>query len=149
MNFKLIFHYISYLQYPVLFAAVYYMTQPYIIGLDNLTNAPEFLLSSINKMLVFLGIGISFSTLQDSNKTSMAFEKKIWENPQWGKISILIIAMMSLFALSVGLFGYFAAPNEKLEELSFGLIVLGIGFISLLKTAVEVYENHQVTGEKQ
>lgn len=79
----------------------------------------------------------------------MAFEKKIWENPQWGKISILIIAMMSLFALSVGLFGYFAAPNEKLEELSFGLIVLGIGFISLLKTAVEVYENHQVTGEKQ
>lgn len=78
----------------------------------------------------------------------MAFEKKIWENPKWGKISILIIAMMSLFALGVGVLGYFASPNEKLEELSFGLVVLGIGLISLLKTAVEVYENHQVKNEE-
>jgi len=92
-------------------------------------------------MLIFIGLGISFATLQDTSKTSIKYEKKIWENPKKGKWFILMITLLTLLTLAFGIFGYFIAENENVKEVSFGAIVLGIGFIGFLKTAIEVFEN--------
>jgi hypothetical protein len=68
---KLIFHYISYLQYPLMMIAMLFALKPYIFGFETL-------FSDFNKMLVFMGLGISFSTLQDTTKTQNKLSLKIY-----------------------------------------------------------------------
>ena len=110
-------------------------------------NSDEFNLNTylrnMNNILVLTGLAVSFSTLQDTKKVSMKFEKKIWENPKTGKIFIRILIMFTLFTLTFGIFGYFITANEIIKEVSFGTIVLGIGLISFTKTGIEIFENHR------
>lgn len=102
----------------------------------------EFFLN-MNSVLIFYGVGISFSTLQDTTKTQNDYSKRIWESRRKGKIFLIILAICTLLLLTSGFIGYFAADISSLEELSLGLIVFGVGFIGLLKTAVEMYEHHR------
>lgn len=90
-----------------------------------------------------MGLGISFSTLQDTTKTQNNFSKRVWESPKKGKIALLIMSMMSLSTILFGVYGLYVSEKESIKELSFGFIVLGIGLIGLLKTAIEVFENHR------
>ena len=90
-----------------------------------------------------MGLGISFSTLQDTTKTQNKFSRKIWENPKKGKIAIFAISLMTLFIIVNGLIGYFNTTDSRLKELSSGIIILGIGMIGLLKSAIEMFENHR------
>jgi hypothetical protein len=41
------------------------------------------------------------------------------------------------------MYGLFVSKNPNIQELSFGTIIFGIGLIGLLKSAVEMAENHQ------
>jgi len=89
-------------------------------------------------------LGISCSTLQDTSKTQYELSKKIWENPKKGNIAITIIAMLALFIILTGLFGIYISKSEIIKQLSYGIIVLGIGFIGLLKAAIEMFKNHRL-----
>lgn len=95
-----------------------------------------------NNVLIFTGLAISFSTLQDTKKIQNKFSKKVWENPKYGKTALIVISIVTFSFLVLGTIGLYALEDNILKELSLGLVVLGIGFIGLLKTAIEMYENH-------
>jgi len=138
-NLKQVFHIISYIQYPLLLGSLWFYI-PFIISVSN--GNPDW--TKLNYSLILFGITISFATLQDTKKVSLKFEKTIWKNPKKGKIVIIVIAILIFSTLAYGIFGYFLASNKIIKEVSFGLIVLGIGFIGMLKTAIEVFENHRM-----
>ena len=143
-NAKQTFHILSYLQYPLVILAMYFSTKPYLNGLDYMIENLNFVIKYYNYGLIFLGLAISFSTLQDTSKTSLKFEKKIWENPKKGKLFVIMISILTLISITFGIFGYFISMNENVKEISFGSIVFGIGLLGFLKTAIEVFENHRI-----
>lgn len=136
MPTKDLFHYISYLQYPIMIIGTYYALKPILFGFDTM-------LSDYNNLLIYLGLGISFSTLQDTQKTQNELSRKVWESPVAGKRFILFLSFFTLFTIVLGVFGMYAGPDNKIKELSFGLIVLGIGLMGMLKAAIEMFENHR------
>lgn len=136
MNVKKVFHSISYLQYPLLLLAVFYALRPYFVGFDTIW-------CSINQMLIFAGLGVSFSTFQDTKKTQNAFSKRIWEHPKKGKRALVLMSLLTVGLLLLGMYGLYISDGEILTEISFGVIVLGIGYIGVLKSAVEMFENHR------
>jgi hypothetical protein len=131
------FHKISYLQYPMMLLGCYFAITPYFNGFENFIGA-------INSMMLFMGIGISFSTLQDTHKTQNDFSKRVWENPTKGKFFLLLMGFFTLCLLIGGLIGFFLSESSLLNEVCLGLIVLGIGFLGLLKAAAEMFENHRL-----
>lgn len=143
-NAKQIFHILSYLQYPLLILVMYFSMKPYLNGFDYMKENFNSVIKDYNYVLIFMGLTISFSTLQDTTKTSLKFEKKIWENPKKGKLFVIMISILTFISISFGIFGYFISTNENVQEISFGSIVLGIGLLGFLKTAVEVFENHRI-----
>jgi len=143
MNFKEIFHYISYLQYPLMLIALYFAFSPYLLGMEQLRESPDLVFKSLNNLLIFMGLGVSFSSLQDTTKTQNKFSKKIWESPKKGKITIITMCSSILLILFLGLIGYLNAINGILKDLSVGLIVLSLGMFGFLKAAIEMFENHR------
>ncbi len=128
----------SYLQYPLILGALWFYV-PFLIALSS--GNPDW--TKLNYSLIFFGIAISFATLQDTQKTSLKFEKRIWTNPKKGKMFIIAIVFLVFSLMLFGIFGYFLASNKIIKEVSSGIIVLGIGFIGFLKTGIEVFENHR------
>ncbi len=134
---KQLFHAISYLQYPLMLVALGYVIYPYFVGFDKFWQ-------SANNALIFVGLAISFSTLQDTTKTQNNFSKKIWENPRKGMIALVVISASTLVFLALGLFGLFVSKGGIVKEVSFGVLMLGLGYIGLLKAAIEMHEHHRV-----
>ncbi|WP_051935796.1 hypothetical protein [Salegentibacter sp. Hel_I_6] len=143
MKVKSAFQIISYAQYPLMLIATFFVIKPYIKGLEFLKQNPEILFLNYNNALIFFGLAIGFSTLQDTTKTQNNFSKKIWTNPKKGRKMIFYISILTFSTLILGIFMYYFSKNDKLKELSFGVIVLGIGLIGFLKSAIEVFENHR------
>lgn len=131
-----LFHRISYLQYPLFAVAVFYAIKPYVVGFDTVW-------VNLNNVLIFGGLGISLSTLQDTSTTQNEFSRRVWQSPLKGKIALSVIAVMALLFILVGFFGIYISQNPILKELSLGTIVLGIGVVGLLKAAIEMFENHR------
>ena len=143
MKIKRIFQIISYLQYPLMLMALFFAIKPYLNGLEYMVDHPEEMLNSFKNVLIFTGIGISFSTLQDTSKTQNNFSKKILTDPKKGKLAIILMSVLTFSTITLGVVFYFFSTNTKLEELSIGLIILGIGLIVFLKTGIELFENHR------
>jgi F0F1-type ATP synthase membrane subunit c/vacuolar-type H+-ATPase subunit K len=135
-NLKALFHYISYLQYPLMLVGLYYVYKPLIFS-------PLSIWVDYNKALVFVGLAISFSTLQDTAKTQNKFSKRVWENPKFAKMFFVYLMLLAATVLAFGIYCLLFAENKNLQELSFGVIAFGAGLIGLLKSAVEMAENHQ------
>lgn len=135
-NIKNVFHKISYVQYPLILIALFYSFLPYVRGFDIFW-------PSINQALIFAGLGISFSTLQDTTKTQNNFSKKIWENPKKGRRVLIFIFIFAMAMMSFGVYGFFVAKEGIVKEVAFGTLMLGVGYIGLLKSAIEMYENHR------
>ena len=57
---------------------------------------------------------------------------------------LIALTSMALFLLIIGLYGIYNSKSEVLEQMSFGIIVLGIGLIGMLKSAIEMFENHRL-----
>lgn len=134
---KRLFQAISYLQYPLLLVALGYMVYPYFGGFDTFW-------TSVNNALVFSGLAISFSTLQDTTKTQNDFSKKVWEDPRKGMLALMVISGTTLLFLALGIFGFFVSKGGILKEVSFGVLMLGLGYVGLLKAAIEMHEHHRV-----
>ncbi|PIB25175.1 hypothetical protein BFP77_14835 [Maribacter sp. 4U21] len=143
MSFKTVFHYISYIQYPLMLIAIYFVLSPYFNGIEQIKENPNLIFKDLNLMLVFMGLAISFSTLQDTTKTQNKFSKRIWESPRKGKIALIYLCALCLFLIIYGLYGFFNESDNMLSELSLGFTVLGIGMIGMLKTAIEMFEHHR------
>jgi hypothetical protein len=131
---KLFFHRISYLQYPLLVVGLFYCYKPFF-------DASELFWVDINKGLVFFGLGISISTLQDTRKTQNKMSRRIFENARYTKIFLVVLVLQIFLFTGIGLLGMFGTERKPLTELSFGFISVGIGLIGLLKGAVEIAEN--------
>lgn len=129
------FHKISYLQYPIMAVAVFFCYRPLFSGLENIW-------ADFNKGLVFLGLGISFSTLQDTTKTQNKISKRIFENPRYSRIFLIVLSFQIVLFIGMGLAGMFLSDIPALQELSFGFFMFSIGMLGLLKAAVEMAENH-------
>lgn len=136
VNAREIFQKISYLQYPLMFIAIGFALMPYIEGFDQA-------LFYLNYTLVFLGLGISFSTLQDTTKTQNKISLRIWQDPAKARVLISGYSIITLLTIIVGIIGMFSAPDRVLSEISLGLIVLGIGMLGMLKSMIEMFENHR------
>ncbi|MFK7946592.1 MAG: hypothetical protein AB8G11_03295 [Saprospiraceae bacterium] len=130
------FQYLSYLQYPLMIFGLLYAYKPLIFGMETFWK-------DINTMLIFTGLAISFSTLQDTTKVQNKLSKKIWKNPKYAKYFLIYLAMMTFLILTFGVFGYFFSTNKNLQEVALGAFVLGIGLIGLLKVAIEMAEYQQ------
>ncbi len=143
MNFKAIFHYLSYLQYPLMFIGLYFAFSPYLSGMEKLKENPDLIFQSLNNVLIFMGLGVSFSSLQDTTKTQNKFSRKIYENPRKGKAFILLLCLMILLFLICGLIGYFKSGESVLKNLSVGFIVLSLGMFGFLKAVIEMFENYR------
>ena len=135
-----LFHKISYLQYPLMAIALFYAFKPYVVGFDTIW-------VNYNFMLIFGGLGVSLSTLQDTSKTQNQFSKRVWENPKKGKLMLGLMASMALSLILLGLFGMYLSTSEIIQQLAIGTIVFGIGLIGLLKAALEMFENHRLDGK--
>ena len=135
-NQKQLFQKLSYLQYPFMLAGLAYCYKPFLSGLTNIW-------TDYNMGLVFFGIGISFSTLQDTTKTQNNFSKRIYENPRKSKRFLTAIFIMVILFCVLGMWGLFLTDGSPLKDLSFGLISVGIGMIGMLKAAGEMAEYHR------
>ena len=130
---------ISYLQYPlILVALVFYV--PFVMSLLN--KAVDW--SHHNYSLILLGVALSFSTLQDTTTTQNELSKKIWQDPKKGQRMLYLVAVMALLFMLAGFLFLFVLPIKGAEDVAVGLIVLGIGFIGILKAAIEMFENHRL-----
>ena len=134
---KNILNKISYLQYPFMLISGYYILQPYIVGFDTIWE-------NYNLALLFMGIAISLSTLQDTTKMQNEMSRKIWESPKKGKRMLILLALLAFGCIAIGIFGSSVSTNAALKELSYGIIVLGIGLIGMLNTAMDLFENHRL-----
>ncbi len=138
-NPKNFFHMISYLQYPlILIALAFYV--PFVMSLLN--KAVDW--SYLNYSLILLGVALSFSTLQDTTTTQNELSKKIWQDPKKGQRMLYLVAVMALLFMLAGFLFLFVLPIKGAEDVAVGLIVLGIGFIGILKAAIEMFENHRL-----
>jgi len=144
MSFRTFFHYISYIQYPLIAVAGFFVFKPYIGGFQHLEGNLDLVFQSYNTALIFFGIAVSFSSLQDTTKTQNEFSRKIWAHPTKGKIMIIVMSIFVAITLSTGLVGYFNTQEGILHEISAGAIVLSIGLLGLLKAAKEMFENHRI-----
>lgn len=122
--------------------AIIYLVKMYLILFES--KDLELMLQQINRCFVFLGIALTFSTLQDPEKTQNKFSRKIYENPKKGKVFIGFVWFMSFLLLILGLIGFLTSGDHIISELSFGILSLGIAFIGVLKVAIEMFENHRL-----
>lgn len=148
MTIKQFFHYVSYLQYPLVITAMVFAVKPYMSGLEQSDEFIDDFLKNTNIVFIFLGLGISFSTLQDTTKTQNKISRKVWENPRKAKIIIFIVAFFVFLLLSLGISGLFTIKETELKNLSIGIIVLGIGVLNMLKSAIELFEYHRLDKKK-
>lgn len=135
------FQYLSYLQYPLMFFGLYYAYKPLIFGTETFW-------SDINNTLIFMGLGVSFSTLQDPKKMQNKFSQRIWENPKYANAFLIYLALFTLFMLIYGAYGYFFSTKENIQEVALGIMILGISLIGMLKLGIEMAENHSIKEEE-
>jgi len=68
--------------------------------------------SALNSALIFLGILVGFSTLQDTTKTQNKISRKIWESPIKGRIALWTISVLVLLFLISGLIGFLSSREN-------------------------------------
>jgi len=131
-NYKNLFHYISFLQYPFLLIGLYYSYKHTFYENTQIW-------ADINYSLLFIGIGISFASFADLSRKSK-IEKKLMKNKKFVKAFLIYLIILILIIIGVGVYSLFFTNIKPLQELAVGIIVFGIGVIGLLKTFIDSVE---------
>jgi hypothetical protein len=134
---KRIFNLVSYLQYPFMLLGLFFCYKPVLTNLGTVFTNLDTLLVEFNKGLVFVGLGTSFSTLQDTTKVQNKFSQRVYDSPRKTRIFFIIMSSCIVLFIAIGMIGLFGS-NKYLQELAYGLISLGVGFIGMLKAAIEI-----------
>lgn len=132
-----VFQWLSYLQYPALLVAFGYAARPLFNGMEGALDA-------YNSALLYAGVGVGMSSLQDPSKTQNTMSKKVWQDPRKGGLMLWLISAQALLPIVLGLVGTVLATNTALSQLALGLVAFGLGMIGLLKTAIEMREHHRL-----
>lgn len=138
---KQLFHLLSYLQYPLLVVGLFLIMKPLFRGFDYVVSNPEYLFQIYNYALIFLGLALGFASLQDSTKTTLKYERKIWRDSKKAKRTMVVTIFTMFVFLFAGVFG-FIMKDTLIEEFAYGSIVLAVGLLGYLKLQMEMYENH-------
>lgn len=139
---KKIFHALSHLQYLFLLIAFYLLFKPIFKGFDYLSANPEHLFSTYSNALVFFGVALSFSALQDPMRTTNGLEKIVWQNPKYEKVLISVTLFTTFLFFVSGLLGFVMSSSSQ-REFASGSIILAIGLLGYLKFQIEVFEMHK------
>lgn len=132
-----VFQWLSYLQYPAILVAFGYAARPLLNGMDGMLDA-------YNSALLYAGVGVGMSSLQDPAKTQNKMSRKVWEDPRKGCWMLWLLSVQALLPIVLGLLGTLLAPSAALSQISLGLVSFGLGMIGLLKTAIEMREHHRL-----
>ena len=135
---KKLFHAISYLQYPIMASSLIFYV-PFLISIFN--QEPNW--SNLNNMLILIGIGLSFSTLQDTSTTQNKFSENIWRSPKKGKYVLIAMSVFAFLLICVGMVLLYYSQDNLTNSVAVGVTVLGIGYVGILKSGIEMYENHR------
>ena len=136
LSTKDFFNWLSYLQYPLMLISLGFMLKPVILG-----NKAAFL-KDYNSALIFMGLSITFSTLQDTTKTQNKLSLTIYQSRWKSRVFFCMIGGTILTLIGVGLYAMLTTNKMKLQELAVGMVVLGMSIIGLLKSAMEMGEHH-------
>ncbi|WP_119717432.1 hypothetical protein [Cognatilysobacter tabacisoli] len=139
-----VFQWVSYLQYPAMLAALGYAAKSAWSwsALEATGWSPVH--DDWNYLLLYAGIGIGLSSLQDPTRTQNEVSRRVWQDPRKGRWMLALLGIYALGALAVGLAGAYMAGSTVVNQLSLGLVALGLGMIGLLKTAIEMREHHRL-----
>lgn len=132
-----LFQAISYLQYPLMLVALAYAIKPYITGLDGFW-------VDMNYGLLYAGIGIGLSSLQDPTRMQNDVSRKVWQDPRKGRLMLTVITASSLGMILLGLAASYQTRSEIMQQVSMGVFSLGLGMVGLLRTAIEMFEHHRL-----
>lgn len=142
MSSRQFFQYLSYLQYPLLAVTVYFAVQAAVLmGKGQPLSS---LYDPLNYMLLFAGVAVGLSSLQDTTKTQNKISLKTWQNPAKGRFMLIVMALEAFIPIVMGLVGAFRANDTAMNQLSLGMVAFGLGMIGLLKTAIEMRENFRL-----
>lgn len=152
-----IFHLISYLQYPFYAGGLIYV----IISLFRMTgvineSGIELTTDQVleigfyfwNIAFFLFGLGVSFSTLQDTSKTQNKLSQRVWQDPKKGKLALVFMTLTALFFVTLGLLGMLVFPESIIGMLSYGFLAFGIAYICVVRSAIEMFEHHRLDREK-
>ena len=139
-----IFQTLSYLQYPALLVATAYAAKSgWSSSLVKSTGwSPVF--DDLNYVLLYAGIGIGLSSLQDPTTTQNEISRRVWQDPRKGRWMLILLSTYTLGAMVIGLVGAYMADTTVVNQLSLGLVAFGLGLVGLLKTAIEMREHHRL-----
>lgn len=137
------FQWLSYLQYPAMLVAVGYMFKSGLALGSSKTAGLSVVYDDWNYALLYAGIGIGLSSLQDPRKTQNEMSRRVWQDPRKGRWMLILIAVYALGAMAVGLIGAYRSEDTVVNQLSLGLVAFGLGMVGLLKTAIEMREHHR------
>ncbi len=138
------FQLLSYLQYPLLLAALGYVLRSGITMGAGRGQGLSAVMDDWNYALLYAGIGIGLSSLQDPAKTQNKVSLRVWQDPRKGRWMLILLAAYALGAMAVGLAGAYRAETTVVNQLSLGLVAFGLGMVGLLKTAIEMREHHRL-----
>ena len=124
-----VFHYLSFIKYPILIIGIYYFYKPFFSENSNL-------LENYNYGLIFLGLGMGLDSLKDYGKLTW-LDKKVYLKPKIAKYYFSILGIVILSVIVSGIIGYFSTEKNTLKELSIGFIIFGIGTIGILKAGIQ------------
>ncbi|MCA8948083.1 MAG: hypothetical protein KDE27_01190 [Planctomycetes bacterium] len=133
------FHRVSYLQYPVMIAAVAAALRPVLADTTDVV-------ADLNTTLMLMGIGVAFSTLQDTTKVQNEISRRVWSHPRRARFALIAIAGLVVFFLGSGTLLWFFGGERRIAGVAVGLVVFGIGVLGLLKAAIEMAEYQAVAG---
>ena len=97
-----------------------------------------------NYALLYAGVGIGLSSLQDPTRTQNQISRKVWQDPRKGRWMLMLLAAYALGAMAFGLIGAYLSRDTIVNQLSLGLVSFGLGMVGLLKTAIEMREHHRL-----
>ncbi len=139
-----LFQALSYLQYPLMLVAVVFTVQAGLAVGELRATGWDPVIARINDVLLYAGVGIGLSSMQDPRRTQNAVSLRTWRDPAKGRIALWVIALEAFVPIVVGLVGAAQADDGVLRQLSLGLVAFGLGMLGLLKTAIEMREYHRL-----
>lgn len=132
-----VFQWLGYLRYAALLVALFQAFRPVPDDMQGMAEA-------CNAVLLYAGVGIGMSSLQDPTRTQNTVWRKVWEDPCKGGWMPGVLAMQALLSIALGLLGTVLAGSTVPAQLSLGLVAFGLGMIGLLKTAMEMRGHHRL-----
>ena len=116
---------------------LYFMYEPILMeNSDSLTG--------LNTGLILVGLGISLDSLKDYGKLNW-LDKQVLHKPKIAKYYFILIGLFILGLILIGLNAYFSTEDNKLKELSIGIIVFGIGSVGFLKSGIQATKDYMET----